>query len=174
MEIIKTMKSGGVGFEPNIKIATALVLEANLGLRIEDILKLKLSDIIEDGKRYRLNIVEKKTGKRRSFTVPDKVYKYMLSYAQKVGRKEEDILFDVGERQVQRILKITTDYLGYKNVGTHSFRKYFATEIYENNGHDIVLVQKLLQHSSFLTTQRYVGISTEAMETALRRHVQLL
>ena len=173
-EIIKTLKCGGIGFRPNIRIATALVLEANLGLRIEDILRLKLSDIIKDGKRYRLNIVERKTGKKRSFTVPYEIYKYMESYAKKRGRKKDDILFDIGERQVQRILKITTDYLGYENIGTHSFRKYFATEIYENNDHDIVLVQKLLQHSTLLATQRYVGISIESVEKALRGHVQLL
>lgn len=53
-EIIETMKTGGIAFRPNDRIATALVLEANLGLRIEDILSLKISDIITDGGRYRL------------------------------------------------------------------------------------------------------------------------
>ncbi len=48
-ELIETMKTGGVGFRPNNTIATALVLEANLGLRIEDILNLKLEDIILNG-----------------------------------------------------------------------------------------------------------------------------
>ncbi len=55
-DIIETMKCGGAGFKPNIRIATALVLEANLGLRIEDILSLRLCDIVEDGKRNRLNL----------------------------------------------------------------------------------------------------------------------
>jgi len=52
-EIITTMRTGGSGFRKNDRIATCLVLEANLGLRIQDILKLKLSDIIKDGTRYR-------------------------------------------------------------------------------------------------------------------------
>lgn len=43
-EIIQTMKSGFCGCRPNDRIATALMLEANLGLRISDILKLRLSD----------------------------------------------------------------------------------------------------------------------------------
>lgn len=173
-DIIWTMKRGGAGFKPNIRIATALVIEANLGLRIEDVLRLRLCDIIEDGTRYRMNIVEKKTGKKRCFTVPNEVYKYIKSYAEKRGRKENDILFDVGERQVQKMLKIITEYLGYKNIGTHSFRKFFATEIYENSGHDIILVQGLLQHGSVMTTQRYIGKSTEAIEKALKAHVHLL
>ena len=53
-DIIQTMKTGFSGCRPNERIATALVLEGNLGLRISDILKLRLSDIVRDGDRYRL------------------------------------------------------------------------------------------------------------------------
>ena len=49
--IITSMKEGGCGFRPNERIATALVLEGNLGLRISDIVKLRLSDIVNDGGR---------------------------------------------------------------------------------------------------------------------------
>ena len=45
-EIITTMKEGGCCFRPNERVATALVLEGNLGLRISDIIKLRLSDSI--------------------------------------------------------------------------------------------------------------------------------
>ena len=48
----------------NKKIATTLTLEANLGLHISDILQLRLSAIIRDGDRYRLNIIEQKTKKK--------------------------------------------------------------------------------------------------------------
>ena len=63
-EIIKTMRAGGSGFRPNNRIASCLVLQANLGVRIEDILRLHLCDIIRDGANYRLDIVEKKTKKK--------------------------------------------------------------------------------------------------------------
>ena len=43
-EVISTMKSGFCGFRPNERVATALVLEGNLGLRISDILKLRPCD----------------------------------------------------------------------------------------------------------------------------------
>ena len=42
-EIIQTMREGFCGCRPNERIATALVLEANLGLRISDIWNPKLS-----------------------------------------------------------------------------------------------------------------------------------
>ena len=69
-EIITTMKSGSALFHPNDRIATVLVLEGNLGLRVGDIVKLRPCDIINDGGRYRLAVTEQKTGKKRHFTVP--------------------------------------------------------------------------------------------------------
>ena len=59
--IITTMKQGTFRCRPNERIATALVLEGNLGLRISDILRLRPRDIILDGDRYRLEITEQKT-----------------------------------------------------------------------------------------------------------------
>ena len=61
-EIIATMKLGFTGCRPNERVVTALMLEANLGLRISDIIKLRLCDIVHDGDRYRLAITEQKTG----------------------------------------------------------------------------------------------------------------
>ncbi|SDB68388.1 tyrosine-type recombinase/integrase [Butyrivibrio sp. INlla16] len=173
-EIIETMKTGGVGFRANNRIATALVLEANMGLRIEDILRLTLNSIIADGNRYRLNIKEKKTEKKRTFTVPLAIYNYIKVYAMDNGIKENERLFPIGERTVQKYLSKVADYLGYENIGTHSFRKFFATEIYLNNNYNIVLVQQLLQHSSVAVTQKYVGITSQEMEKALDEHINLI
>ena len=69
-KIITTMKEGSSCFRANRRIAMALSIEANFGLRICDILQLRLCDIVKDGERYRLDIVEQKTGKKREFTVP--------------------------------------------------------------------------------------------------------
>ena len=69
-EIITAMREGSSYFRPNERVATALVLEGNLGLRISDIVRLRLADIVSDGGRYRLAITEQKTGKQRVFTVP--------------------------------------------------------------------------------------------------------
>lgn len=173
-KIIQTMRSGGSGFRKNNRIATALVIEANLGMRIEDILHLRLQDIISDGNRYRLDVVEKKTQKKRTFTVPQPIYQYIRVYAMDYGIEKDKPLFPIKERAVQKYLQKVADYLGYENIGTHSFRKFFATQIYQNNEYNIVLVQSLLQHSSVAITQRYIGISSEMQEKALRGHINLL
>ena len=173
-EIIETMQKGFTGMRPNPRVAAALVLEANLGLRIGDILSLRLCDIIKDGTRYRLDIVEKKTKKPRTFTVPFLIYQYIENYCFRNNISKTERVFPISKRTVQSILKMTCDYLGYENISTHSFRKFYATEIYNQNGHDIALVQHLLQHSWVTTTQRYIGIEPEKVENAILGHMQLL
>ena len=174
-EIITTMKQGSIfSFRPNERIATALVLEGNLGLRISDILKLRLCDIVRDGDRYRLSITEQKTGKQRVFTVPLVIQQYIENYCLRNGIGKTDLIFPITERQIQKQLAIVCDYLGYEGISTHSFRKWYATEIYKNNGYDITLVQRLLQHSSAAITQRCIGIEPERIEKAIEGHTQLI
>ena len=173
-EIITTMKQGGCGFLPNERVATALVLEGNLGLRISDIIKLRLADIINDGGRYRLAITEQKTGKQRIFTVPLVIYQYMENYCLRNHIGYNDLMFPLTTRAIQKQLAIVCDYLGYTGISTHSFRKWYATEIYRNNSFDIVLVQRLLQHSSAAVTQRYIGIEPQRIERAIEGHAELL
>lgn len=178
-KIIKTMMSGFADedqniVKPNKRIATALTLEANLGLRIGDILKLRLSDIVRDGDRYRLDIVEQKTGKKREFTVPIEIYVYIQNYALENNIKATAKLFDISERAVNKHLQKVCTHLGFSGIGSHSFRKFFVTSIYNNNKHDINLVRVLLQHSSIAVTQRYIGIQSEEIEEALQKHIHLI
>ena len=177
-QIIETIRKGfthdGSELKPNKRLATALVVQANLGVRISDILKLTISDIVKDSGRYRLDIVEQKTGKSRDFTVPNALYDFLVEYASenRIGQKAR--LFPVCERAIQKQLKIVADYLGIEGVSTHSFRKFYATQIYQNNDYDIELVRHLLQHSSASVTQRYIGISSKRVETAINNHLCLL
>lgn len=178
VKIIQTIRSGfvckdGHKVKPNNRIAVALMLEANLGLRICDILDLRLSSIIKDGERYRLNIIEKKSGLKRDFTVPLEMYVFIQSYALENNINPAAKLFDMSERAVTKHLKLVCDYLGYSGIGSHSFRKYFATSIYVNNHYDINLVRVLLQHSSTVTTQRYIGLQSKDIENALQNHIKL-
>lgn len=177
--IISTMREGfvcndGHVVKPNLRIATALSLEANLGLRISDILQLRLSSIIRDGNRYRLDVVEQKTKKKREFTVPVDIYIYIQNYALENNINPAAKLFDISERAINKHLKLVCDYLEYDGIGSHSFRKYFATSIYVNNHYDINLVRVLLQHSSAVTTQRYIGLQRQEVEQALQNHIKLL
>ena len=175
--IIATMKNGftheGVKYKPNERIATVLVLEYNLGLRVGDILQLKVDSFVKDGSRYRLDMYEQKTGKYRNFTVPVEVYSYVRDYAYAHGISPSTRLFPITERAVLKHLKAVCSYLGLEGVGSHSFRKGFATNVYVNNHYNIELVRTLLQHSSVNVTQRYIGIGSAELEEAIQKNVCL-
>lgn len=176
--IIETIQQGfitaeGRKIKPNSRIATALTLQANIGLRIGDIINLKLSNIIKDGSRLRLDIKEKKTNKKREFTVPTEIYTYLQSYALENNIRPNQKLFNITVRQVQKHLKITVEYLGLDGIGTHSFRKFFAVSIYNDNEYNVELVRQLLQHSSVAVTQHYLSVSPQIVEEALLKHIKL-
>lgn len=172
-QVITMLRTGfewnGVQYKSNSRIATIEILQATLGLRLGDILKLTLNSIVKDGDRYRLDIVEEKTGKLRTFTVPTEVYTFLQDYAleRQIGKNEK--LFPITERQVTRHLRHLFEKMGMnvEKYGSHSFRKMFATQIYRDNDFDIELVRVLLQHSSVATTQKYLSISSKQVECAL-------
>ena len=175
--IIATMKSGftyeGVQYKPNVRIATVLVLEYNLGLRVGDILHLTVDSFVKDGGRYRLDICEQKTGKYRNFTIPTEIYNFIRDYAYVNGIQPKTKLFPITERAVLKHLKSVCSYLGLTGVGSHSFRKGFATNVYVNNHYNIELVRTLLQHSSVNVTQRYIGICSKELEDAIQKNICL-
>ena len=78
-----------------------------INLRISDILKLRLCDIVRDGDRYRLEIVEQKTGKRRIFTVPLVIQQYIENYCLRQSIRRTDLIFPITERAVQKQLALS-------------------------------------------------------------------
>lgn len=175
-KIILLLRTGyefeGVKHRPNDQIATVLVLQANLGCRIGDIMALTTDSIIRDGSIWRLNITEQKTGKKRYFIVPDPIKAFIDDYCRCAGIKS-GLLFDIKSRAVHKQLRAVTGYLGISNVSCHSFRKKFACDLYERTGHDIMTVCQALQHSSTNTTQTYIKRSDAQMESALLANVSI-
>ena len=149
-------------FRANKQIALALQLQANLGLRIGDILELKLSNF----KSGKLEIREDKTDKLQYRDINPAITQAVLEYALENKLDKDDKLFKIGVRAVQKQLKIVTEYLGLTNISTHSFRKLFATMQYELNENNLELVKELLNHSSIATTQRYIRVSQQAINKA--------
>ena len=97
----------------------------------------------------------------------------MRDYAYDHNISSKAKLFPITERAVLKHLKATSNYLGLEGVGTHSFRKAYATNIYVNNHYNIELVRVLLQHSSSVVTQRYIGIGSKELEDATQKNVCL-
>lgn len=153
------------------------VLGINVGLRIGDLLSLKIKDVLDlDSKIIAdsVHIREQKTKKIREFRLnkaaKEAVNFYLdtlLSYA------GEDYLFKsrrgtgpITTRSAYRIIKTTLRDLHIKgNYGTHSLRKTFGYHRY-NNGIKLETLQKMFNHSSPAVTLRYIGITKEVIADA--------
>lgn len=146
-------------------VRNALLIELNTGLRIQDIAKLKFSDI-QFGK---LEIIEKKTKKPQITRINIELVEYLF----KNRTREDNYIFASNEKAVQACVRKVQyqiaqacDYENIDNsfISTHSFRKAFATLAYEETK-DIMFVQQLLNHSSVSVTQRYIQINKEKADT---------
>ncbi|WP_024622555.1 tyrosine-type recombinase/integrase [Metaclostridioides mangenotii] len=147
---------------PNLQTSMALMLEANLGLRISDVLRLKVGSF----KRDKLEIREKKTGKLQYRSIDPNI-SYMISeYALNKGLRVDDNLISISDYTIRHYLRIICRYLSLENISTHSFRKMYATMQYERSNNNLELVKELLNHSSIATTQRYIRVSQKEINKA--------
>ena len=126
-DVVNTIRAGytsldGAIHRPNEQVATILILEANLGCRIGDIMKLKTDSIIDDGGIWKLNITEQKTGKKRSFIVPTPIKAFIDKWIETNGIRN-DYLFSIKSGAVWKALRNVTEYLGLDDTSCHSFRK---------------------------------------------------
>ena len=177
-EMIQTIREGytdfdGVKHRPNNQLATILILEANLGCRIGDILNLTTESIILDGSVYKLNITEQKTGKKRCFIVPKPVKAFIDDYI-RTENLYKGPLFDIKAPAVWKQLRAVTAYMGLDDVSSHSFRKYAANTLLEKSGNNIEVVREFLQHSSVIITQAYIKRSDAQMEAAINKMVNIV
>ena len=167
---IETMKK--LLKQQNLRDYCLFVLGINSGLRISDLLKLKVADVIENGKiKDRIRLREKKTNKFKDFPLSEKTKQAIKEYLKTRNYTENEPLFisrkNKGFLLRQQAYKIINDVaksIGIKDkIGTHTLRKTFGYHAY-NNGYDIALIQKLFNHSSPSVTLRYIGITQEKLD----------
>ena len=149
------------------------------GLRVSELISLKLSDIFPDEQFIR---VFGKGSKQRLVPVGEPALKAIRLYreirdAGPVQRGAEDILFlnrrggKLTREMVFHIVKEQVAAAGIrKNVSPHTFRHSFATHLVEN-GADLRVVQQMLGHESILTTEIYTHVDTKKwQDTILKYH----
>lgn len=155
--IIQTMYEGGLGFRPNPKIALLLQLEASCGLRVSDSKNICLNNIYKTSdNHYRLKVKEKKTGKHRDTFFFEDLYYKLSEYCIENGIKKDEPIFKITTRQVNKYLAAVVSYLDLgPDIGTHSFRKLFSTELARLT--DLHTVSIALNHSNINTTVRYIA-----------------
>ena len=147
-------------FRPNKQLAMTFMLQANLGLRISDVLKLKPSTFKND----KLEVIEKKTGKLQYRTINRNLKELIYEYALENNIKSNDYLIQVKVRAIQKQLAIIVNYLNLTNISSHSFRKLFGVTVYNQTNGNIELLKELFNHSNISTTQRYIKVSQKQID----------
>ena len=71
----------------------------------------------------------------------------------------------ITEKQYYKIMAKVGDLLEINYLGTHTIRKTGAYCVYEQTGHNIAFVMKLLNHSSEQMTLAYLGLDQETTES---------
>lgn len=143
------------------------------GLRVSDILPIRAGDLIDD----RVEMVEKKTGKQKTLYLNDIAVKEIKKYIKKYDLKRSDYLFasrknnkPLTRQGAYHFLKKDIQALFGDEIGivaTHTMRKTFGYQYYMQT-HDIVMLQKLFNHSSPQITLRYIGIEKDEQRIAMK------
>ena len=135
----------------------------NCGLRISDILALKVQDVKN---KNHIEIVEKKTKKKRIVPLNQNLKLLIKKYTK--NKEDDDPLFKSKKSKkhldrfcAYKIINETCQKINLSdNFGTHTLRKTFGYHFYKKYK-DIAMLQKIFNHSSPDITLRYIGISQE-------------
>ncbi len=142
----------------------------NSGLRISDILKLKVKDVADVD--Y-IELKEKKTGKYRKIPITASFGTPLCEYI--YGKSPNEWLFTSqrGEKpitriQAYRIISNACIKAGItEKIGTHTLRKTFGYHFYKKTK-DVALLQSILNHSTPSVTLRYIGINQDIIDSNLK------
>lgn len=141
----------------------------NTGLRISDILKLKVSDV---KCKTHITITEQKTNKSKRFLINSQLKKHIDKYIK--GMNDDDYLFPsrkgenspISRIQAYRILNEVAAMLGIEEIGTHTLRKTFGYWHYKQYK-DVAILQDIFNHSAPSITLKYIGINDDIKDKTI-------
>lgn len=149
------------------------IIGINSGLRISDILKLKVGDVRgKDG----ITLKETKTAKSKRFVFNRSIKEVVRDNILKEADANEYLFRSrkgdnkpISRVQAYRILNDAAERAGIDGaIGTHTLRKTFGYHSYQN-GTDIALLMRIFNHSSQAITLRYIGITQEQIDEVYTR-----
>lgn len=152
-------------------------LGINCGLRISDLLGLRISDVMDEKGRVldRISIREQKTGMTKDFPISEIAAKAIKEYLTErrsymhneplfLSRKATNGLAPLQRWQAYTIINAAARTVGIKDkIGTHTLRKTFGYHAFQQSV-DITIIQRLLNHSSPRTTLAYIGITQDDLD----------
>ncbi len=162
----------------NTRDLLLFTLGINNGLRISDLLKLKVGDVKDLKAGECLTIREKKTGKDNVLMINKGVHSVLQDCLLEGQRSDDDYLFQSRKgnnspltvSSVNRMVKEWT--FGMKgNFGTHSLRKTFGYIQRTKFGVSFEVLCRRFNHSNPSTTMRYLGIQSKEVNDILMNEI---
>jgi len=149
----------------NLKHNTMLKLCYGMGLRLSEIINIKVKDI--DSKNMQVFIEKSKGKKDRYVNLPQSILEQLRTYYKEY--RPQKYLFEgqdggqYSKRSLQNVFKNALHKAGVnKNVGIHSLRHSYATHLLEQ-GTDIRFIQELLGHKDIKTTLIYTDVTNNSI-----------
>ena len=138
------------------------------GLRVSEIVKLKIADI--NSGRMQIFVERAKGKKDRYVNLSPVLLKILRKYIQEYKPRPTVYLFESAQtlsaypnRTAQQIFTNAKQKAGIrKEVGIHSLRHSFATHLLDK-GTDIKYIKDLLGHFDIKTTERYLHVSKQQL-----------
>jgi len=150
----------------NLKHKTIISNIYSCGLRLSEVINLRISDV--DSDLMLIKVVQSKGKKDRYVMLSEKLLDMLRDYFQQY--KPKKYLFEgVAENQystrsVQNIFRTTLKKSGIlKKATVHTLRHSFATHLLDT-GTDIRYIQELLGHKNLATTQIYTHINPPSIK----------
>ncbi len=160
-ETIKLIKSAN-----NLKHKAIIMLAYSSGLRLGELVRLKLNDI--DRERMQIRVEQSKGKKDRYTKLSEKFLIVFDQYLEKYKPKEWVFegagLGIYSARSIQNIVKAAAKKAGIKkDISVHTLRHTFATHSLED-GADLRYIQEMLGHESSKTTEIYTHVTTKGFD----------
>jgi integrase/recombinase XerD len=150
----------------NLKHNTMLKLCYGMGLRVSEIVNLKITDI--DSKNMQVFIERAKGKKDRYGNLPETILlqlrEYFVAYRPKIYLFEGQNGGQYSRRSTQKVFSDSMAKAKInKKIGIHGLRHSFATHLLEA-GTDIKFIQELLGHNDIKTTLIYTHVSQKSIK----------
>ena len=152
---------------PSLKSRTALTTAYATGLRVSEVVALKVADI--DSGRMLIRVEQGKGGKDRYVMLSAQLLAILRTYWRLAkprhwlfpGRDEEH---PIDQSVLHAACRSACEAAGLtKHVTVHTLRHSFATHLLES-GADIRIIQVLLGHTNIATTARYAQVATSTIQ----------
>jgi site-specific recombinase XerD len=154
---------------PSLKSRTALTTVYAAGLRVSEVVFLKVADV--DSQRMVIRVEQGKGGRDRYVMLSPQLLRILRAYWRRLTRPTRWLF---PGRDGERPLEPTVLHAACrsartaaglsKHVTVHTLRHSFATHLLEN-GADIRVIQVLLGHASLSSTARYTQVATKISQT---------